>query len=128
MGGVWTSLARLRNIVHYGYAELRRPTKAKPKQREIVVRYFVLHGIVLALGQVKEALHLLIELEPSLNVVVEPYAVDVPLWKRFRDDAAHIIDRTHRLSSPVQNDAVIDVDAYGYDADVLKYEPESDLA
>ncbi len=125
-GAVWTSLARLRNILQYGYAALRRPTKAKPKQREIVIRYFILHGLVTALGQVREAVQLLIEVQPSLRPVIGPYEGDLALWKQFRDDAAHVVDRTHRVSSPLQNDAVIDLDKYGYDTDVLKYEEDTD--
>lgn len=125
-GGIWTSLARLRNILRYGHAALRRPTKAKPKQREVVTRYLVLQGLITTFGHVREAVNLLVEVQPSLGPVIKPYKKDLQLWAKFRNDAAHVVERTHYESLPSQNDAVIDMDQYGYDTDVLKYEEDTD--
>lgn len=127
VGGVWGSLAILRNILRSGHATLRRPTKAKPKQRDIVTRYFVLQGIVIALGHMIEGARLLVKIEPSLASVVAPFENDFETWKRFRDDAAHVVDRTHYESLRSQNDALINLDEYGYDTDVLRYDDKNDL-
>jgi hypothetical protein len=126
-GGIADAFRHLRHVMVYGYEALRRPSKAKPKQREVVVRYFILHGIVTALGQVRETLNLLTEVEPSLKSVVAPFEPDLKLWTRFRDDAAHIVDRTHRTPMPNDNDAVVGSDQYGYDSDVLAYDEAADI-
>jgi hypothetical protein len=125
-GGVWTSLARLRNILRYGHAALRRPTKARPKQREVVRRYLVLHGLITTLGHVREAADLLVKAQPSLRSVMKAFEKDFTLWTKFRNDAAHVVERTHYESLPSQNEAIIDMDQYGYDTDVLKYEEDTD--
>jgi hypothetical protein len=52
--------------------------------------------------------------------------VDVEKWTLFRDDSAHVIDRTHRVSFGKQNDAVIREDEHGYDADTVTYDWDTD--
>jgi hypothetical protein len=127
-GGIFHALIHLDHVLHHGYQALRKiRSKPRIKKRERVVAYFVLHGILIALGQLREALNLLTELEPSLRDVIADFEEDLVLWTSFRDDAAHIVDRTHRASRPVQNDAVINQYEYGYDTDVLAYDYESDI-
>ena len=121
------TFAHLYFILNLGYEVLReKKLTAEATNRERVILYFVLHGIVESLAQVEEAINILAEIEPSLSDVRNPFEEDFALWRRFRDDAAHIADRTHRVSLPGQNDARIREDQYGYDADTLGYDYDTD--
>jgi hypothetical protein len=126
-GGMVHTLVHLHHVITYGYDGLRRLTgKGKMKRRERVVGYHLVHGILISLGQVREALSILVELESSLRDAFAPFEEDLVRWTLFRDDAAHLIDRTHRVSLPGQHDARIGEDEYGYDTDLLPYDYGSD--
>lgn len=125
--GLIHSFVHLNHVVTHGSNALREhAAKRETTEQERVVGYFIVHGLVEALGHVREALRLLVEVAPCLSGIDEPFSDDLNLWTRFRDDAAHMIDRTHRVSNPGQNDATIGATEYGYDTDTLGYDRESD--
>lgn len=128
-GGIFHALVHLHHVLNHGHDVLKRlKRKANPKRRERVEAYLVLHGILVSLGLVRETVNLLIRAEPSLEVVFAPFKDDLMLWARFRNDAAHLVERTHTVSSRDQNenDPVIKQGPYGYDADVLGYDEQTD--
>jgi hypothetical protein len=121
------TLVHLNHVITYGYDGLRRLTgKSKLKRRERAVVYQLICGILISLGHVRETLGILVELEPSLRDAFALFEEDLVRWTLFRDDAAHLIDRTHRVSLPGQHDARIREDEYGYDTDLLAYDYEPD--
>ena len=125
---VLQSLGVLCRLIHEGYSALRDcPHTEAATDRERVVTYFILHGVVEALGQIREALTLLVEIEPSFDGLAASFEEDLDKWTAFRDDSAHVVDRTHRVSLGKQNDAVIREDEHGYDADTVTYDWDTDI-
>jgi len=124
---VLQSLGVLIHLIHEGYGALRdNPQDETASNRERAVTYFILHGVVEALGQIREALTLLEEVRPSFAGLAASFEKDLDTWTLFRDDSAHVIDRTHRVSLRNQNNAVIREDENGYDTDTLTYDWETD--
>jgi hypothetical protein len=65
---VLQSLGVLCRLIQEGYGALRDcPHTEEATDRERVVTYFILHGVAEALGQIREALTLLAEIEPSFD-------------------------------------------------------------
>jgi hypothetical protein len=126
-GGIFLALVHLHHVLNHGYDVLKRlKRKAKPRRRERVEAYLVLHCMLHSLGHVRETVNLLILAESSLEDVFVPFKDDLALWARFRNDAAHLIERTHTVPSRGQNDPVIAQEQYGYDTDVLGYDDTTD--
>lgn len=124
---VLQSLDVLVHLIYEGYLALReQPHTEAATNRERTITYFLLHGVVEALGQIREAFALLAEIEPCFDGLSGPFQEDLERWTAFRDDAAHVIDRTHRMSLPKQNNAVIREDDYGYDTDTVTYDWDTD--
>ena len=127
-GGIFLALVHLHHVLNHGYDVLKRlRRRAKPKRRERVEGYLVLHGILVSLGLVRETVNLLIRAESSLGPVFAPFRDDLALWTRFRHDAANLVERTHTFPSPKQNNPVIAQDQYGYDTDILGYDDATDI-
>ena len=125
--GVIHGLVHLHHVINEGYAALRdSPHTEEATKRERVVTYFILHGIVESLGQVREALVLLGDMAECLADIETHFQEDLDEWTNFRDDSAHIIDRTHRVSRPNDNDAVLQENELGYDTDTLAYNWDTD--
>lgn len=121
------SFGVLYRLLDEGYRVLRDcPHTEAATDRERATSYFILHGIVEALGQAREALTLLADMEPCLGDLSAAYKDDLDRWTKFRDDTAHVIDRTHRVSRENQNNSVIREDEYGYDADTVTYDWDDD--
>lgn len=120
------ALAHLHHVATEGYAILRDgPHSEEATKRERVVKYCVLHGIVESLGQVREALVLLKDIN-SCFAIEAPYIDHLDQWTAFRDDSVHFIDRTHRIPREGQNNAILAESAVGYDADTLAYDWDTD--
>jgi len=70
---------------------------------------FLIQGLVISLNGVNEALTILQEIAPCVGDLRGQFESDLQHWSNFRDDAAHIIDRT--LRAPVARGARLDNDA-----------------
>jgi hypothetical protein len=85
----------------------------------------VVAGIVQYLAMFREALIILEEIAPSLKDTREHFKLDLTTWSRFRDDAAHVPDRSFREPLSWTHDAKYS-DQLGPGANVLAYELEND--
>lgn len=77
------------------------------------------------LATFQEALIILEELAPTLTDVRANFSEDMKMWTRFRDDAAHVADRTFRLPLRSAHDAAVQ-DEFGPGASILVYDISTD--
>ena len=73
----------------------------------------VLGGIVLTLYFLDETLKALEELVPSIPDVRSKFVDRIDAWRRFRDDASHVVDRVLRESDRTKHDALYNTSGQG---------------
>lgn len=110
----------LATMIDSGYKALRKQVGLLQIYEDSVVGTFIANGLVQFLYFQGEALDLLVEIAPSVADVNTLYSADVGVWRKFRDDAAHVVDRTFRVS-PGRHDAVYSDPKFGPGTLVLGY-------
>lgn len=102
-----------------------------PVYEQITVGTFVVGGIATSLSWIEEAVEALEEAAPPVRGIAKRYEAQFEEWRTFRDDAAHVVDRT--LREPVKRRNVDDHDSavtdpeYGRGTLVIGYDHTRDV-
>lgn len=126
---VLSTIGDLATRLSSGHKALRKMRPSPPIFEALTVGSFVVGGMAMALSAIEEAVVLLEEVAPCVNGIHARYKADFDEWRRFRDDAAHIVDRTFRRSVSGRNDhdsSIIDPQ-FGSGTLVVGYDAASDL-
>lgn len=126
---VLASIHELATTLSSGHKALRKMRISPPVFEALAVGTFVAGGIAMALSAVEEAVVLLEEVAPCVGNIRGRYVSDFEVWRRFRDDAAHIVDRTFREGVRRRNDhdsSIIDPQ-FGSGTLVVGYDHENDM-
>lgn len=126
--GVLGFIGELATRLDSGHKTLRRiAPKAAVLHEIITLGTFLVGGIAQTLAALEEAADILIEVAPSVADVKVGFESDFSIWSAFRDDAAHVADRTFREPVDDRHDALLDarsgetlVIGYNFSSDTIE--------